>query len=97
VLIFIEALRILTHGLRLVTNFLSNTVLWIDWFRSLSLFFSFIVIAWCEPCFYFRVCNAKDSIWLVRFGLSVGLHPARFGARLESPDSSEHPHALRFC
>jgi hypothetical protein len=42
--------------------------------------FSFIVIAWCEPCFYFRGCNAKDSIRLGRFGLSVGLHPARFGA-----------------
>jgi hypothetical protein len=66
VLIFIEALRILTHGLWLVINFLSIRVLWSDWFRSVSFFFSFNVIARCEPCFNFGAAISKTA-----FGLYV--------------------------
>jgi len=96
VLIFIEALRILTHGPRLVINFLSITVLWSDWFRSVSFFFSFNVIAWCEPCFNSGVAMPKAAFGLYVLVYLLACTQHALGPRLGSPGSSEHPHALRF-
>jgi len=96
VLIFIEALRILTHGPRLVIKFLSITVLWSDWFRSVSFFFSFNVIAWCEPSFNSGAAMPKTAFGLYALVYLLTCTQHALGPRLGSPDSSEHPHALRF-
>jgi len=58
--------------------------------------FSSIVIAWFEPCFNAGAAMPKRAFGLYALVYMLTCTQHALGPRLNRPDSSEHPHALRF-